>query len=211
MRAGTPERRLLLDGVIASVGFASGDRVVVGWWWASPIGGFADVMWAEPDGTRVLYAPDDHVARFVTAVYRFDRLVIEPFRTRGDERRLEVAVAGRRVQVEGGRRVPLPFPGGRRPRWLTRWVEGPVARAAMGVRTYGTSPTGVREWYQAGSLRWVRSASASVADRDLGALAPVWPPVGVGFSEPPRRPSMVRVRTTLADGTGRLARVVGTG
>lgn len=200
---------LILDGVIAATGFASGDRVVIGSWWSSPLGAFTDVMWSEPGGVRVLYAPDDRVARFVTSVYRFDRLVVAPFSTRVDDRRVEVEVAGRRVLLEGGRRLPLPFPGGRRPRWITRWVEGPIARSALGVRTFGTSPTGVREWYQARHVRWVRAASGSVAGRDLGALTPVWPPVGVGFSEPPRRPSIVRVRTTLLDPTGRVDRVVG--
>ena len=45
-----------------------------------------------------------------------------------------------------GRTRPIPFssiPG------VTRWVQDPIARVTMGVRTYGKSPTGVREWYRA--------------------------------------------------------------
>ena len=44
-------------GAIAGVGSTSGVRIVVGRWDESPLGTFADVMLAEPDGTRVLLAP----------------------------------------------------------------------------------------------------------------------------------------------------------
>ncbi len=67
----------------------------------------------------------------------------------------------------------------------------------MGVRTYGVSPTGVREWYRARSYRRVVAGSASVAGADLGPLRPIDPRCGFGFSEPPRRPSIVAVRPHL--------------
>jgi len=193
--------RQVMAGVIAACGFSSGDRVVIGHWWQSPIGAFTDVMWAEPDGVRVLYAPDARVARFVTSVYRFDRTEVVPFRTQGDARHLVVEVADRRVELISGRGIPIPF---RRPRWFTRYVEGPIARALMDVRTYGVSPTGVREWYQADVWRPVREAAASIGGRDLGARARVEPAVHFGFSEPPGRPSMVDLHTVLDDPSGRL-------
>jgi hypothetical protein len=67
----------------------------------------------------------------------------------------------------------------------------------MGVETYGVSPTGVEEWYQATAWRPVVSAHAVVAGEDLGALSPVDPPCRFGFSEPPRRPSLTQVRPLL--------------
>lgn len=45
-----------LRGSITSLGFDSGHRFVIGDWRHSPIGPFADVMWALPDGHRVLLA-----------------------------------------------------------------------------------------------------------------------------------------------------------
>jgi hypothetical protein len=194
-----------MAGVIGSAGFASGDRIVVGRWWESPIGAFTDVMWAEPDGVRVLYAPDDRVARFVTSIYRFDRLAVLPFSTEGDDRSLAVAFGDRRIELEAGRGVPIPL---RRPRWFTRWIEGPIARL-IGVDVYGTSPTGVKEWYQADVWRPVRRAVATVRGHDLGAFGAVDPPCGFGFSEPTRRPSIVALRVTLVDPSNRLASVVG--
>jgi len=191
----------VLGGVIASAGFASGDRLVVGHWWQSPVGAFTDVMWAEPDGTRVLYVPDDTVARFVTALYRFERIEVVPFETRGGGRHLVVAFGDRYVELRSGWGFPIPF---RRPRWFTRWVEGPVARAVLGVRTYGTTPSGVHEWYQADVWRPLRFGVARIGDRGLGPFGRVEPAVGFGFSEPTKRSSMVNLHTYLADPSGRL-------
>ena len=198
--------RFEMEGLIGAAGFASGDRVVVGHWARSPIGPMSDVMWAEPDGRRVLYAPDDRVAAFVTAIYRFDDVVV------GD------------VAVDAVRRPPRRR---RRPRASTCGPAGPAASRAAGgrrgspagsrarwpglrcdVRTYGVSPSGVREWYRADSWAPLTEATARVGGRDLGAMADVSPPCRFGFSEPPKRPSLTAVRPLLEDPSGRLDQVV---
>ena len=46
------------------------------------------------------------------------------------------------------------------------------------------------------------SLSATFEGRDLGALAPVEPPVRFGFGSVPRRPAVTRVRTTVELGAG---------
>ena len=183
-----------MSGAISSCGFASGDRFVVGRWDRSPIGSTIDVMWARPDGTRVLLAPDQATADFVTSVYRFDevRVVDITFDATADTLRLEAGPL--RLHLAAGPAV-LWLP--RRPLWFTRWVERPFAYLLMRVRTWGTSPTGVQEWYQAESCRFVRTASASIDGVDLGARAQLSPACGFGFSESPRWPSIVRVRPTL--------------
>jgi hypothetical protein len=194
-----------MAGLIASAGFESGDRVVVGHWWQSPLGAFTDVMWAEPDGVRVLYAPDDRVARFVTSIYRFDRIEVVPFRTTVNGGTLSVEMGERRVTMSAGRGVPIPF---RRPLWFTRGIEGPIARL-IGVHVYGVSPTGVREWYQADRWRPLRAAEGSIGGRDLGRLGRLEPVCGFGFSEPTKRPAWVELRVTLQDPTARLDEVIG--
>lgn len=189
-----------LRGIIAATGFASGDRVVVGHWAASPIGPMSDVMWAAPDGQRTLFVGERRIADFITAVYDFDRVEVVPTEVSGDGRGLSVASGDRTVHLVAGKGWRFPP----RPPWVTRLVEAPVARLVMGVRTYGTSPSGVREWYRTDVWRPVRAGSASIGGRALGALAPVDPPCRFGFSEPPRRPSVVVVRPLLEDPTGRL-------
>jgi hypothetical protein len=110
---------------------------------------------------------------------------------------------GLELQARAGRGWPLP-PS---PAWITRYLAAPLARRLLGVRTYGVSPTGVREWYRARWYRPLVEARASIDGKDLGALGPLDPPVRFGFSEPPRRPSMVWVRPLLHDPKGRLDRV----
>ena len=162
--------RFEMEGLIGAAGFASGDRVVVGHWARSPIGPMSDVMWAEPDGRRVLYAPDDRVAAFVTAIYRFDEVVVGDVSGRG--RRRPPASASPTGSCTCGPVGPAAIPGRWRPPWVTRWVEGPVARVAMGVRTYGVSPSGVREWYRADS--WAPLADATATRRAAATSGP-WP------------------------------------
>ena len=72
-----------LVGTIASAGFASGDRFVVGHWRSGPLGPMDDLMWATADGERWLVAPTQAVADFVSSVYDFDRVVVSPLVVRG--------------------------------------------------------------------------------------------------------------------------------
>ena len=191
-----------MDGTISSCGFASGDRFVVGAWDASPVGPTVDVMWAAPDGTRTLLAPDQATADFVTSVYGFDRVEVVDLAAVATPRSLELRGGPLTLSLRTGRATLLLPP---RPLWFTRRVEAPVARAVMGVQTWGTSPTGVQEWYQALACRWVRRASAHLDGRDLGPMTTLRPACGFGFSESLARPSIVKVRPTLGVGPGWLA------
>lgn len=196
-----------LSGTIASAGFSSGDRLVVGHWVESPIGPFDDVMWARPDGTRLLLADRRKAAQLITAVYRFDTVEVLPMRCHMDRAVLLVTAGELRISMRGGRRWPIPL-SRLRGRVQFRPLEGLLARALLGVRTWGVSPTGVREWYRADEYRRVVAAEASVDGRDLGRIRRFHEPARFGFSEPPRRPSMVRVRPLLHDPSGALAKVV---
>ena len=186
--------RELLHGTISAVGLAAGDRIVVGAWHRSPIGAFADVMWAEPDGTRLLLARDERTADYVAGIYLFDR--IEVVRLEWTATPSTLSLHAGQLQVDlaasGGRRVSVP-----RPWWFTRWVEGPIARRLMGVDVHGTSPLGVEEWYQARAWRWIHDGQVRIAGEDQGPLGPPRPPLRVGFSEPPPRPSITDVAVRL--------------
>jgi hypothetical protein len=101
-----PETRTdRFDGWIAGVRTASGVRIVLGRWPRSPLGPFSDVMVERADGHRVLLAPSDEVAGYVSATYRFDEVRITP---------VEVAVAGARWLVAAGP-LALRFDLGRGP------------------------------------------------------------------------------------------------
>ncbi|MGH9264592.1 MAG: hypothetical protein ACRD1D_07865 [Acidimicrobiales bacterium] len=168
----------------------------MGTWQASPVGRLDDLMWARPDGRRLLVAATHEGADYVSGVYGFDEVVVGPLRVRLAGRSLDLFAPGLGLELHltAGWAVSLPSP---RPPWFTRWVEGPIARLLLGVHTYGVSPSGVQEWYRAVSFRPIVAGWASLGGRDLGRLGPIDPPAGFGFSEPPRVPSMVAVRPLL--------------
>ena len=191
-----------MAGTISSCGFASGDRFVVGAWRESPIGRTVDVMWARPDGTRILLAPDDATADFVTSVYEFDEVRITDLTASASPQHLVLRSDPLELTLRtAGPSFVLPP----RPRWFTRFVERPVAYTLLGVRTWGTSPTGVQEWYQARRCAFVRSASARLDGVDLGERRSLRPTCGFGFSESPPWPTIVDVRPTLGVPDGWLA------
>lgn len=180
---------------------------MVGSWERSPLGPFADVMWATPDGERRLLVPSGAAGAFVSAVYTFDRVEVVPFAHELAGPELDVVAGDVRLHVTAGPGWRIPF-GRLRTPGVTRWMEGPVAAALLRVRTYGTSPTGVEEWYRADEYRRVVAARATVGGRDLGPLRPRWTAAAFGFSEPPRRAAMVRVRPLLRDPSGKLDAVL---
>ena len=182
-----------LRGSITSVGFSSGDRFVIGDWRQSPIGPFADVMWARPNGERVLLIDAD-AAAYVDSVYPFPEIRHQRVTTEHDGRTYLARSGDLELRLRFGVAV-LRLPP--RPRWLTATVENRVSRKLLGVDTYGTSPTGVAEWYRTRSARRVVAATASLDGTDLGALASLDRPLGFGFTDPPRLPSHVRLRVDL--------------
>jgi len=206
---GTPPGfRCDLAGHIASAAFGSGHRFVVGLWHDSPLGPMSDVMWARPGGERVLLVDRPLAGEFISAVYRFDAIEQVTIDCRWDGPVLRLRAGDLQLVLRTGRRWTIPLARVRGAS-AARWIEAPVARGLLGVRTFGTTPTGIFEWYRADEYRAVVEGHASLAGTDLGSLGRFDRPTGFGFSEPPRRPSVVRVRPMLVDPTGALARIAG--
>ena len=182
-----------LRGSITSMGFASGHRFVIGDWRHSPIGSITDIMWAQPDGRRVLLA-ESAPATYIVSVYPFDEVREQSVSAEVDGRSCTVRSDGLKLGMKIGLATLRPPP---RPRWITATVENWCARKLLGVRTHGTSPTGVVEWYRTRSARRVVAATASLDGVDLGSLASLDRPLGFGFTDPPRQPSHVRLRVDL--------------
>ena len=169
---------------------------MVGTWPTSPIGRLDDLMWARPDGRRLLLASTAEATDYIAGVYGFDEVVVGPLRVDLHERFLHLHAPGLGIELHltGGFALRVPWV---RPAWFTRWVEGPIARRLLGVNTYGVSPSGVREWYRATSIRRLVAGWASIDGRDLGRMGAIDPPVRFGFSDPPPFPTMVGVRPLL--------------
>ncbi|MBA2954967.1 hypothetical protein GON03_11560 [Nocardioides sp. MAH-18] len=186
-------------GAIAGVGSTSGVRVVVGRWDESPYGAFADAMVETVSGHRVLLAPTAEVADFVAATYSFDEVRIEPVAVDG----WSVRSGSLTLDLTVGDRTPLGWLLRLVPRRVaesTWWcsITDPVARVVLrGVRTRGSAKDGRLEWYGATDVRTVEAMTGTFDGSDLGALAPVHPAPGFGFSSTPPRPSVTDLVTTV--------------
>ena len=200
--------RVALEGTIGAAGFATGDRIVVGIWENGPLGPMIDVMWADPGGKRTLLAPSEATARFIGGVYDFDEIAVVQVSGRSEPDRLEVTAGPLAIELSAGAPLRLfdvrPKRLARSPVWvrledvlLRPLVGSLVLGGAPGVRAYGRTKSGVREWYRIDSYRPVISGSARVYGRDLGELRDLHPPVRFGVSEFPTKPALVRCSPLL--------------
>jgi hypothetical protein len=196
-------QRLRFTGRIAGFGTGSGVRIVVGAWADSPYGTFADVMLQRPDGRRLLLAPDQRIAEFVSATYEFDEVVIGPVRTVASAGVLGVSAPGLEARIRIGKPAPLdrllrlvPRSLATKPWWL-RLIDPIASRIVAGVHTAGTAGGGRREYYGVRRSWLLTEVDGSYDGVDLGGLAPLAPPVTFGFASAPETPQIVDVTTTI--------------
>jgi hypothetical protein len=195
--------RWRFEGEIAAFGTAAGYRIVIGRWPVSPFGPISDVMLETPGGTRLLMAPSEPVASFITSTYCFDSVDITTVDVVRRPGALAVLAGPLRADLTIGRREWLglllravPRPVATAPVWAA--LMDPIARAILpGVRTYGSARSGRREWYGAWDLHPLVAVTTSWQGIDLGSMTDVCPPVRFGFGSTPRRPSIVRLTTTV--------------
>jgi hypothetical protein len=195
--------RLVFTGHIAGAGTGSGLRIVVGVWGDSPLGAFADVMLQTADDERVLLAPDESIAEFVSTTYTFDRLEVGAVSAELDADDLTVTTQSFDATIGIGGPAPVdrllrlvPRPLATSPRWL-RTIDPVAARIVSGVRTYGTAGNGRVEYYGARRSRRITAIDGHYRGVPFGGLAPLRPPVKFGFSSAPPSPQIVAVTTTI--------------
>jgi len=196
-------QRHVFTGRIAGLGTTSGVRLVIGMWETTPFGPFADVMLEEPGGHRILLAPTDEIADFIATTYTFDEVRVAPVTFRRTT--AGVTLSAPRLSLTFG--VGSISPLGRLLRIVppafatnTTWLRtiDPIVRLLVpGVRTAGSANAGRREFYGVTRAHTITDAAATWRDRDLGSLAPLWPPVRFGFSSAPPSPQIVEVTTTI--------------
>lgn len=202
-----PRTRISFTGHIAGVGTSGGTRLVLGCWVRTPRGPFADVMVAQPDGRRVLLAPDPWVAEFVAATYTFDDVQLVPVSVErtgtGRDSHWQVSAGPLAWSFTVGARDPLgcllrsvPVVVGRSLTFAR--VTDLVARCILpGVRTLGSAGNDRTEWYAATDLHRILASAASWGGTDLGALTEVNPPPDFGFGSTPKRPTVTALTSVV--------------
>jgi len=185
----------IFKGRITSSGFESRDRIVVGAWKESPFGEFTDIMWAKPDGTRVLIAPNKEIADYVTAMYSFDEVLLEDIVTTGKDRNQKVKSKTMELDFSWNRGLPIPF---KRSLLFISTVELFFAKLFFGTRTYGITKNNRKEWYAIDRVSKIKSATAQISGKDAGKFTHMNEPCKFGFSEAPKKPSSCEVRTHIS-------------
>ncbi|OYN93408.1 hypothetical protein CGZ95_18790 [Enemella evansiae] len=204
-------RRPVIDrftGRILGAGSTSGLRLVIGDWASSPLGTFTDVMVATPEDRRLLLAPTNEVADYVSDTYRFDEVVVVPVElsVAADRWRLTAGDLACRLRLGGrtaaGRLLHAVPDAIERSRGFAT-IADPIARRIFpGVRTRGSAGGGRREYYGAHDQHRVIELAGSWRGRPLGELAPVDPAPRFGFSSTPVEPCLTRVTTTIVRAGG---------
>tara|TARA_Y100001968_G_scaffold66502_1_gene57371 strand:- start:781 stop:1365 length:585 start_codon:yes stop_codon:yes gene_type:complete len=182
------------EGRITSSGFESGDRVVIGDWAQSPLGPFTNIMWAQPDGKRVLLSPSKAHADYVSELYNFEEISIVDIEVQRQKRGIDVSAGPLSVSYRWKRGMSIPLI---RPRWFIATIENFFAGLLYGTKTHGLTCNGLREWYCIRGISSLRSAKATHEGGDLGEMRPFEVTACFGFSEPPKKPSSVRVRSMI--------------
>tara|TARA_B100000902_G_scaffold57792_1_gene64738 strand:- start:13593 stop:14165 length:573 start_codon:yes stop_codon:yes gene_type:complete len=181
-------------GRISSSGFSSGERVVVGDWYESPLGEFTNIMWARPDGTRILMSPSKAHADYVSSLYTFEEINVVPIDIERQKRGVSVNAGDLSVSMTWSRGLSFPIP---RPLWFISTVEHFFANLFFGTKTFGHACNGLREWYCIQSLSKLNRASASNGKYDFGKMSDFQTSACFGFSDPPKKPSSVRVNSII--------------
>ena len=185
----------IFKGRVISSGFNSGDMVVIGDWRDSPYGAFTNLMWAKPDGTRVLIAPSKDLGDFVSSLYSFDEVIVSSLDIKRTEKSIEVNCDLGRISMQWGVTVPIPFS---RPHWFIANVEAPFARLFFGTKTHGITRNGRKEWYHVRGFARMKSVGLELDGRISNQMTDISPSACFGFSNPPRMPLSVRVDSHIS-------------
>ncbi len=181
-------------GRITSTGFSTGDRIVIGDWRESPLGSFTNVMWAKPDGSRVLLSPSERHAEYVSDLYNFEDVKVTEITVERGKRGVSISGGGLDIKIGWGYPFPLPF---WRPLWFIASFEALFGRILFGTRTHGVTKNGRREWYSVRSLSRILKAEASFKGEDLGGKREFEIDACFGFSEPPSMPTSVTLKSYI--------------
>ncbi len=184
----------IFSGRISSTGFSSGDRFVIGDWLVSPLGKFTNIMWAKPDGTRVLLSPSREHADYVSRLYNFEEVIIVGIEVERSRKGISVVAGEVSINLEWGVSITIPF---WRPLWFIRSIEYFFARIVFGTRTFGRTKDGRREWYSVRSVSRILMAQGEIDGSSLGSKVSFETGACFGFSDPPSMPTSVRLKSYI--------------
>ena len=188
------ENLLIFEGDIFSSGFDSNNRIVIGNWKDSPFGKFTDIMWAKPNGERVLIAPNKEISEFITKLYDFDKIIISEFNIEENSNHLIVKANEINCELKWSKGIQIPF---NRPLWLISSIEYVFGLIFFKTKTHGITKNKKQEWYAVNRISKLNSIKITINGNDLGDMTKFEPKASFGFSEPIRKPAAISLKTHI--------------
>ena len=185
----------IFEGRITSCGFDSGDRIVIGMWKNSPFGSFADIMWAKPDGKKVLIAPNKEIGEYIDSLYDFDEVRIEEIKIEKKHKEIIFSSKDIKCQFEWGKEISFLLK--KRPLWFVSTIEYFFGWLIFRTKTHGKTKNGRKEWYVVDKISRLKNAKAELSGKNLGKYTRFYPKANFGFSDPPNMPASVIVRSHI--------------
>ena len=184
----------VFEGRITSMGFSSGHRFVIGQWSSTPFGAFNDIMWVTPNQERILICDDEKIAAYISSMYTFEDVTIQPISIEQKPTGLHVQTNSIDLSLKWNKGFTIPF---RRSLFFIQNVETWFAKIFFNTKTYGITNNHRKEWYMINHLSKVIECEGYMNDETLGTLSNIDETCGFGFSDPPRKPSSVLVKTHI--------------
>tara|TARA_B100000003_G_scaffold156386_1_gene141790 strand:- start:6003 stop:6566 length:564 start_codon:yes stop_codon:yes gene_type:complete len=184
----------IFSGRITSSGFSSGDRIVIGDWKYSPFGSFTNIMWAKSDGVRVLLSPNKNLAEYVSSLYSFEEVKITPIEVNRGVKEISVKAGSLEVKMVWSLSFPIPL---WRPKWFISTFENTIAKKFFNTSTFGITRDGRKEWYSIRGISKVVHGECKIDGIDLGQSVNFEIDACFGFSEPPKWPSSVTLKSYI--------------
>ena len=184
----------VFEGRITSMGFSSGHRFVIGQWNDTPFGSFNDIMWVTPNQKRILVCGDEKIASYISSMYTFEEVAIQPVSIVQNPNGLQIQTNTIEISLEWSKGFTIPF---RRSLFFIKNVESWFAKVFFKTKTYGITNNHRQEWYMINHLSKVIQCEGYMNNESLGTLSNIDETCGFGFSDPPRKPSSVLVKTHI--------------
>lgn len=185
---------LIFRGQIFSSGFDSGNRIVVGNWKDTPYGTFTDIMWAKPNGDKILIVPNKELSDFISGMYSFDEIIITELNIEEKTNQLMINTNELNCELKWSKGIKIPR---YRPLWFISSIEYMFGLIFFKTKTHGTTMDGRQEWYAVDKISNLISAKVMINGEDLGSMRSFEPNANFGFSEPRKKPSAVEIRTHI--------------
>ena len=128
-------------------------------------------------------------------MYNFDVIKIEEIKLEETQNMIKLETKDINCYFEWNKGIPFIIK--KRPLWFVASIEYFFGWLMFRTKTHGKTKDGKKEWYVVDRLSKLTLAKAFIGDKNLGEFTDFYPKANFGFSDPPKMPSSVLVRSHI--------------